>query len=121
MAGALDINGRAAGNTADLSSRDGNDCAPEHSGTVGVAGALHINGRAASNAVSLLSKDMNIHFPKLSGTVSAAGALDINAERLATPPACRAGTRMAVRLSSSGRHMHFTSMVEWRATTATYD
>jgi hypothetical protein len=40
-AGALDINGRAAGNAASLSSRDGNGRAAELSRT---AGALDING-----------------------------------------------------------------------------
>jgi hypothetical protein len=75
VASALDINGRVAGNAVSLSSRDRNVCAPELSGTVGVAGTLDINGRAAVNAISLSSRDKNGRAPKLSGM---ADTLDIN-------------------------------------------
>jgi hypothetical protein len=62
---------------------------------------------------------MIVRAPELSGTVGAAGALDIMAERLATPLACRAGTRTAVRLSSSGQSVqqaHLTLMAERQET-----
>jgi hypothetical protein len=73
-ASALDITGRAAGNTVGLSSRDRNGCAPKLSGIFGVASTLDINGRAVGNTVILSSWDGNSHAPELSGT---ADALDI--------------------------------------------
>jgi hypothetical protein len=75
VAGALDINGRAAGNTGGLSSKDGNSRALELSGTVGMTGALDINGRAGGNVVVLSSRDGNGRAPELSGMTD---ALDIN-------------------------------------------
>jgi hypothetical protein len=110
MAGALDINGRAAGNAASLSSKDGNGRAPELSGIVGTAGALDINGRATGNAAGLSSRNRNVHSLSPMGQLARLVHLTSMAERLATLPAYRAGTRTAVCVSSLGRWTHLTSM-----------
>jgi hypothetical protein len=127
VVGVLDINGRAASNAADLSSRDGNSRVPE---LLGTADALDINGeveghgchvrparplRHSTHCPPAFGGDEYGHAPELSGTVEAAGALDINGRATGNTTAYGVGMRTTVRMSSPGqskRQAHLTSMAE---------